>query len=272
MHNFTDFTRLNDKSCLNTLLNADEVMVNRTDCEERRNCSMLFVDVAIGKDDIVYAFINTLFCFLAKVFDSLAKSTCSLADFEEHRKFLCLETFISDVTENVELSICKNWLWKTNHLTVALVWSKDVSTYSTDIFCKRHNEFLTDWVDGRVSNLSKLLTEIVEEDLWLVRNDCKWSVVTHCCNWFLTCSSHWNNSLVDIFLTETEIDKFAFEVRNRVINLTTALKFFELNTVCVKPLAIRMLACETCLDFLIIINLAFLSIDHHDLTWLETSL
>ena len=163
-------------------------------------------------------------------------------------------------------------MWQTNHLAVALVWVQNAGTYSTDILGKTHHKVLTDGVDGRVGNLSKLLTEVVEENLWLVGKHSKRSIITHGCCRFLTLGSHRNDGTIDIFLAKTELQFLASEVFHTIFHLTSAAQLFQFNTVGVQPLAVRMLLSQALLDFAIIVNLAFLGINQENLTRLQASL
>ena len=163
-------------------------------------------------------------------------------------------------------------MWQTDHLAVAFVWVQDAGTYSTDILGKTHHKVLTDGVDGRVGNLSKLLTEVVEENLWLVGKYGKRSIITHGCCRLLTLGSHWDNGTVDIFLAKTEFQFLASEVIHTIFHLTTTAKFLQFNTVGVQPLAIWMLGSQALLDFTIVVDLTFLCIDEENLTRLQASL
>ena len=87
---------------------------------------------------------------------------------EQHWQLYCLESLISDVTKYVELGICQHGLWQAHHLAVAGIRRQDVGSYSTDVLCQTHYQLLTDGVDGRVGDLSELLTEVVEQHLWTV--------------------------------------------------------------------------------------------------------
>ena len=163
-------------------------------------------------------------------------------------------------------------MWQANHLAVALVWVQNAGTYSTDILGKTHHEVLTDGVDGRVGNLSKLLTEVVEENLWLVGKYGKRGIITHGCSRLLTLGSHRNDGTVDVFLAKTKLQFLASEVFYSVFHLTTTAQLFQFNTVGVQPLAVRMLLSQALLDFAIIVNLAFLGINQENLTRLQASL
>ena len=200
------------------------------------------------------------------------QSFFALGGFEEHVELDGIEALVADILKDIQLGIGQDRMWQTNHLAVALVWVQDAGTYSTDILGKTHHEVLTDRVDGRVGNLSKLLTEVVEEDLWLVGKYGKRSIITHGCSRLLTLGSHWDDGSVDVFLAKTELQFLASEVFHTVFHLTAAAELFQFNTVGVQPLAVRMSLSQALLDFAIIVNLAFLGIDEENLTRLQTAL
>ena len=129
---------------------------------------MGLIHATVAQDDVVVAIIHALCRLLAEFIQSLMQSFFALGGFEKHVEFYCIESLVADILKDIQLGIGQDRMWQTNHLAVAFVWVQDAGTYSTDILGKTHHEVLTDGVDGRVGNLSKLLTEVVEEDLWLV--------------------------------------------------------------------------------------------------------
>ena len=59
---------------------------------------------------------------------------------------------------------------------------------------------------------------------------------------------------------------------NGIGHLTAGMYLLKLNTVGVKPLAVGMLRSETLLDFTVVVDFAFLSVNEQHLTRLQTSL
>ena len=96
------------------------------------------------------------------------QSFFALRSFENHVKLDGIESLVADILKDIQLCIRQDRMWQANHLAVALVRVQNARTYTTDILGKTHHEVLTDGVDGWVGNLSKLLTEVVEKNLWLV--------------------------------------------------------------------------------------------------------
>ena len=233
---------------------------------------MGLIHTTVGEDDIVVTVIHALCCLLAEFIQSLMQSFFALGGFENHVKLDGIESLVADILKDIQLGIGQDRMWQANHLAVALVRVQNAGTYSTDILGKTHHEVLTDGVDGRVGNLSKLLTEVVEEDLWLVGKYGKRGIITHRCSRLLTLGSHRNDGTVDVFLAKTELQFLASEVFHSVFHFSSAAQLFQFNTVGVQPLAVRMLLSQAFLDFAIIVNLAFLGINQEDLTRLQASL
>ena len=233
---------------------------------------MGLIHATVGEDDIVVTVIHALCCLLAEFIQSLMQSFFALGGFENHVKLDGIESLVADILKDIQLGIGQDRMWQANHLAVALVWVQNAGTYSSDILGKTHHEVLTDRVDGRVGNLSKLLTEVVEENLWLVGEYGKWGIITHGCSRLLTLGSHRNDGTIDVFLTKTELQFLASEVFHTIFHLSSAAQLFQFNTVGIQPLAVRMSLSQALLDFAIIIDLAFLGINQENLTRLQASL
>ena len=272
MHYLTNFTALYDEGSLHTLAGINQIMMYGAHGEQRWDGSMGFIHATVGENDIVVTVIHALGSLLAEFIQSLMQSFFALGGFEEHVELDSIEALVADILKDIQLGIGQDRMRQANHLAVAFVWVQDAGTYSTDILGKTHHEVLTDGVDGRVGNLCKLLTEVVEENLWLVGKHSKRSIITHRSCRFLTLGSHWDDGTVDIFLAKTEFQFLASEVIHTIFHLTTTAKFLQFNTVGVQPLAIWMLGSQTLLDFTIVIDLTFLCIDEENLTRLQATL
>ena len=71
VHYLADFARFYNQRCLNTFFDAYKVMMDCAYSQERRNCSVVFVDATVGKDYIVNALVNRFFGGFAESVDSL---------------------------------------------------------------------------------------------------------------------------------------------------------------------------------------------------------
>ncbi len=161
----------------------------------------------------------------------LTQSALTFLHVEEHVQLLGVEALVSDVAENVKLCVRQYWLWQTHHLAIACIRCEYVCSHGTDILCQTHHEFLANRVDGRVSNLCELLTEIVEEYLRTVTDDSERSVITHGSHRLLSVCRHRHYGAVDVLLSETEAYKFALIVRYGVLDMSSALQFLKLYAV-----------------------------------------
>ena len=272
MHYLTNLTALYDEGSLHTLAGINQIMMYGAHGEQRWDGSMGFIHATVAQDDVVVAIIHALCSLLAEFIQSLMQSFFALGGFEEHVELYCIESLVSDILKDIQLGIGQDRMWQANHLAVALVRVQNAGTYTTDILGKTHHEVLTDGVDGRVGNLSKLLTEVVEENLWLVGKHGKRSIITHGCSRLLTLGSHRDDGTVDVFLAKTELQFLTSEVFYSVFHFSSAAQFFQFYTVGVQPLAVRMSLSQALLDFAIIIDFAFLGINQEDLTRLQTAL
>ena len=163
-------------------------------------------------------------------------------------------------------------MWQAHHLTVGGIGSQNVRTHSANVFSQRHHQFLTDGVDGGVRHLCKLLTEIVEEHLRTVANDCQRRIVTHRCHRFLTGRGHRNDSLINVLLTIAKLYQSALQVADAVIHLAATLQLLQLHAILREPFAIRMSLRQLLLNLAVVVYLAFLRVDEQNLSWLQASL
>ena len=272
VHHLADFPALHYQSRLHALAHTDEIMVHGTHGQQTGDCCMAPVYVAVAEDDVVHTLVHAVLSLTTELLDGFAQSAGTLLYLEEHRKFLRVETLVSDVAEDIQLRVCQHRLRQTHHLAVGGIGSQYVGTHSTDILRQRHHQFLTYRVDSRIGHLGELLTEIVEEHLRTVADDSQRSVVTHSSHGFLTRSGHRYDGPVDILLTETEAAQLFLIVFHAVLHMAAALEFLQLYAVSAEPLAIGMLLRQFFLDFAVVVYLALLSVDKQYLARLQTSL
>ena len=272
VHHFPYLAALNDDGGLYALAHRDKIMVNGADCEERRYGSMLAVDVAVGEDDVVDTLVHALLCLLAQIVESAAQTAFAFLHLEEHGQLHGVESLVADIAKQVEFGIGEHGLRQTHHLAVALVGSKYSATHTSYIFGKRHHQFLTYRVDGRIGDLRKLLTEIVEQQLRTLAQYGERRVVAHGSHRLLSICTHRYDGAFDVFFSEAESAQLRIVVGYGVGYLATALEVLQLNASGRKPLAVRMLVSQLVLYLAVVIYPAFLGVDKQNLAWLETSL
>ena len=168
---------------------------------------------------------------MAKVVDGSAQTVFAFLLIKEHGQFLGLESLVSDIAEDVELRVGQHGLRQSYHLAVGGIGGEDVCAHGSDILCQTHHQILTNGIDGRVGDLGKLLTEIIEEDLRTVANDGQWCVVAHGGHGFLPGCCHGNKGAVDVLLSKPKVDEAAFVVVDSIFHMPTALQILQLNTI-----------------------------------------
>ena len=82
---------------------------------------MCLIHVTVAENNIVVTIIHTSLGVLAQLVKSVAQSFLAFCTFEENRQFDGIESLVSDVAEDVELSVVKDRLGQTHHLAVGLV-------------------------------------------------------------------------------------------------------------------------------------------------------
>ena len=179
MHHLTDFTTLDNQSRLNSFLYRNQIMMDSTYSNKRRDGCMTVIDVAVGQDNIVDSTIHTCFSLFAQLVDTRSHTGFAFRFIKEDGKFFCVESFVSDVAEDIEFGVCQYWLRQTHHLAVRLVRCQDIHTHSSDVFGERHDELLANRVDWWVGHLGELLSEVVEQQLRTVGQNGQLGVVTH---------------------------------------------------------------------------------------------
>ncbi len=184
MHHLANLAALHDQGCLHTLAHLDEIVVDGTDGKERRNGHVVLVDVAVGEDDVVEPVVDALLRVVAELVESLAQRLARMLRtlrrrHEADAELAGVEALVANVLQDVELAVGKYGVGQAHHLAVGLVGVENARAHATDIFGQAHHELLAYGVDGRVGDLGELLAEIVEEDLWLVRQHGERRVVAH---------------------------------------------------------------------------------------------
>ena len=247
-------------------------MVNGRNSQQRWDGGVRLVQVAVAQNNVVYTLVYTGFGLMAQVVKRLAQAFLTFCHLKHDRQLLGVKALIADVTKYIKLCVGQNRLWQAHHLTVRCIGRQDIRSHGADVLRQAHHQFLADGVDGRVGNLRKLLTEVVEQHLWTVADDCQWCIVTHRGYWLLSCCGHWHDGFVDILLTEAEGHQLALQVAHAIVHLTSALQLLQLYAVFVQPLAIRMGFGQLLLYLAVVVYFTFLGINQQNLTWLQSAL
>ena len=284
MHGLADFAAFHDECRLHALAHGDEIVVDGAHGQQRGDIAACYLSrrqvALVGKDDVVVTVIDSFLGILAELVEGHAEVFAGLRiprftslrmSLEDHRQLDGVETLVPDVTENVELGVVQDGMGQSHHLAVGLVGVQDASAHASDIFGERHHEVLADGVDGRVGDLGELLTEIVEEHLWLVGEHGERRVVAHGCRGFLSVDAHRHDGVVDVFATVAEHDFLFQQTVDGVGHVAAALQFLELYAIGAEPLTVGMLVGELFLDFSVVVDAPLLGVYEQDLARLQAS-
>ena len=163
-------------------------------------------------------------------------------------------------------------LRQAHHLTVRGVWRQDVRSHGANILRQAHHKFLTDGVDGGVRHLGKLLTKVVEQQLWTITHHSQWCVVAHRGYRLLSRRGHRDDGLVDILLAIAEDYEFALQIGHHILHLAPTLQFLQLHAVLCQPLPVGMRLGQVLLDLAVVVNLPLLRVDEQDFSRLQPPL
>ena len=178
MHSLAYLAALYYQRRLHALANAYQVVVHSRYRQQRgdetspspskRGENLAHFLFAVGQDDVVIAVIDSLFRILAQFVQCSPQALTALGRIgagERYRQLYSVKALIPDVAQDIELRVVEHRMWQAHHLAVCLIWVQNAVSHSADILCQRHHKTLADGVDGGVGDLSKLLTEVVEEHL-----------------------------------------------------------------------------------------------------------
>ena len=208
---------------------------------------------------------------MAQVVEGFAQCVAASLPIEEHGQFDGVESLVADVAEDVELGVVEYGVWQTHHLAVGLVGIQYTRSHTAYILREAHHQFLSDGVDGRVGDLGKLLTEIVEENLRSVGEYRQWRIVAHRGCRFLSIHCHGDDGGVDVFCPIAKHDFLLQQVVDVVCHVSPALQFLQLDAVGAQPLPVGIFAGQLFLDFTVIVDPALLGVDKQDFPGLQTS-
>jgi len=117
--------------------------------------------VAVGQYNVVHAFGDGLFGFLAQAVKRFLQSCTSFGDFKQYRQLYGLEAFVADVAENIQLRIRQDGVVQPYHFAMAFVGCQYVHAHCADVLGERHYQLFADRVDRRIGDLRKLLAEVI---------------------------------------------------------------------------------------------------------------
>ena len=272
MHHLANLTTLHNQSRLHTLAHTDEIMMDSTHRQQRRNRRMLRIDIAVAQNDIIHPLVHALLSPLTQRIKLATQRTLPPTRVKQDRQLNRVEALIADITQHIQVRVSQHRLRQTHHLTVRLIRHQHTAPHTTDILRQRHHKLLTNRIDSRIRHLRKLLSEIVKQNLRTITNHRQRRIITHSRHRLLPRSTHRNQRTVDILLPKAKSTQLPLIVSDPILNLTTTFEFLKLNTIRRQPMTIRMLMSQPLLNLTIIINTPLQSINQQNLTRLQPTL
>ena len=158
-----------------------------------------------------------------------------------------------------------------HHLAMAFIGQEDVVAHGANVFRERHHQLLADGVDGRIGDLGKLLTEIVEQQLRSVGEHGQRRVVAHRSRRLAARGTHRDNRALHVFPRIAESAEPAGEVRHGIVHLATAFQRIQLNAVGRQPLAVWTRRGQLLLQLAVVVYLSLLRVNHQYLSRLQAA-
>ena len=82
MHRLANLTAFHNQGCLYAFAYRNQIMMYGRDGQQRRYCSMLFVNVAVSQHDIVHAIVHATLSLMAKVVECFPQAFFALLYIE----------------------------------------------------------------------------------------------------------------------------------------------------------------------------------------------
>mmetsp|Transcript_27708 Transcript_27708/g.41071 ORF Transcript_27708/g.41071 Transcript_27708/m.41071 type:complete len:369 (-) Transcript_27708:1150-2256(-) len=202
-------------SSLGTLLRLEQMLMNSTDGNKRRKRHPIRSRQTIGEDHSLYSTLpkislNGICRFVTNTFKSLKHTIYTKINGESCINHLSRKSSSTIRTckflalERIHLFQGKKGMTNNKTLTVfgtrrrqkILLWSN--GTY------QRHDNFLTNGINGRIRHLRKELLEVIIHLPGFLRQDRKSRIITHTSKRLLSTDGHGKQEHLNLFLTESK--------------------------------------------------------------------
>ena len=135
------------------------MLVYGGNCQQRRDCNMVFIHTAVGKNQDI----RTLPVRLIHLYEQMLQHTihrCALIENDRHTDNLKAGLFHRADLQQIE--VCQDRIVDLQYLTVLCLFLKQISVL-TDVNGRGCYHFFTDCIDWRVRHLGELLAEIIKQ-------------------------------------------------------------------------------------------------------------
>ncbi len=200
---FARFTRLDHEADRGAQALPDQVMMDGRAGEQRRYGNIVRSRAAIGENDNVDAFAHGRLRADAQRVECILQTGGAVLGRPgrvEGARFEVAVTNLRDGADLLEIRIRENWLAHLEALETRGALEIEQVRPRADDRDEAHDQFLTDRVDRGIGHLRKVLLEIGEQQLRLVRQRRDRRVVAHRADRLLALDRHRRHQDAQIFL------------------------------------------------------------------------
>ena len=204
---FTCRAGFHDQTGSGTQTTADQMLMHRGSCQQRRNRDMIFISIAISDDHDVMAGFHRIHHLRADRrqtrFNTLFTPRHRIADIQ----FIGFEFTAgirADITQSGDIREIEHRLCHfQTHRRIDVIRIQQIR-FRADERDQRHHHRFANRINRRISDLRKQLLEVVIQRLQLVRHDCQRSIIPHRTDGFFTAGCHRCQHKFHIFLGVAE--------------------------------------------------------------------
>mmetsp|Transcript_15954 Transcript_15954/g.39104 ORF Transcript_15954/g.39104 Transcript_15954/m.39104 type:complete len:753 (+) Transcript_15954:902-3160(+) len=187
---FLTVTHFGKNGSLGSLLGTNQVMVDSTDSDQRRQGHAIRSSKLVRENDTLNSLLamrtlNGPGSLVTDAFESGQHSIDTRVDRESHINHGSLEFWSTSsrrvfiILESSHFFQGQDWMLDDQSLAVRLIRIIQKVTLGSNRTDQTHDNFLTNGINGRVCDLSKELLEVIIDLTWIFRQDGQGSIISH---------------------------------------------------------------------------------------------
>ncbi|GKT49344.1 uncharacterized protein ColSpa_09525 [Colletotrichum spaethianum] len=277
----TSLGSLDDNGSQGTPLVADQVVVNHTRSEQGRNGDAVLGGLAVGQDNDAVLVLDGGGGLVADVVKvaQVALGALALGEGQVNDLDSPLRVDRGHVLDGVELGDREDGAGQQQTATLRAVHLEQVAL-RTDVALQRHNDRLTNGVDGRVGDLGEELTEVLVQKTGRLRQASQGGIVTHGPKSLLLVGGHGSQEQAHLLVGVAKgqqkgvlLKTRGIELGGNVNSLADSLEDLgQGDELLVEPCAEVLAAGDGLLQLLVVNDAAGKGVDEQHATGLETAL
>ena len=275
MH-FTRSACFHDQARAGAQTACDQMLVNRRQCQQRRNCHLAGAQAAVADDEDVFTALDRVHGFGAQRcnfrFHTLVTPYQGVGDVQCVAAEFALGVLLN-ITQFCHVGEVQHGLGDFKaHGWVDLVDVQQIRFRADEGHQAHHNRF-PNRVDGRIGHLREQLFEVVVKRFIFIRQHGERAIVTHRTNGFFAVGSHRCNQEFHIFLGETK-GLLAIQQRDLAFGFgrgfAAALHVVQTDAQVFNPLLVGFAVGESGFEFFIVNHATLFEVDQEHFAGLQT--